>query len=78
MSTIEDDLQLTGWDRARRILLLRRKEHTQMPLTRHSKEVKIEHLARRTFVADGSAGLATASLRSTPGHKQMGVFETRD
>lgn len=49
-SAIEDTLQLTGWERARRVVILRRKARTQVALTRQTEEAQIELLLPSTDV----------------------------
>lgn len=49
-SAIEDELQLAGWERARRVVILRRKAHIQVALTRPNKEAQIELLLPSTDV----------------------------
>lgn len=49
-SAIEDELQLTGWDRARRVVILRRKARNQVALTRRNQEAQIELLLPETDV----------------------------
>ncbi len=49
-SAIEDRLQLTGWERARRVVILRREARTPVALTRRTEKAQIELLLPSTDV----------------------------